>query len=113
MNDDNFYLKKWKNSPENVSTSIFKKNFPCLYNFSFPKYRWDLDLVTDPVKIFRTGSFPKGPDLDSGMQPCLPVVYGLVGAIGRYTVRYLIKRNGTVTHDMSITRLGIGTGTVP
>ena len=30
-------------------TSIFKMIFPCLYNFTLPKYRWD----PDPVKNFR------------------------------------------------------------
>ena len=34
-------------------TSIFKIVFPCLYNFTLPKYRQDPDPDMDPVKIFQ------------------------------------------------------------
>ena len=69
-------------------TSILKIFFPCLYNFTLPKYREDPD--TDPVKIFpirpkRSGSIRiriRNPDLlqyasPGGEDTCLdPASFG-------------------------------------
>jgi len=55
---EKIYLKMWK-------TSIFKIFFPCLYNFTLPKYgTYRIRIPSEPVKIFQIRIRPKSSGSD-------------------------------------------------